>query len=185
MNRSMLVAVMVLGTACAHARKPEDVVSKIDAPPAPRAPRSQLEATVTTAPVGAATSPGEQGATKDLAAALAVLRDSTLLFGTDDWTITSDGSAKLAQVGLLLAAHPALAIRVEGNCDERGTEDYNLSLGQRRASAAKQYLLRMGARDGQIGTISYGEERPKEQGHDQSAWSRNRRDDIVVTGGAR
>jgi peptidoglycan-associated lipoprotein len=72
-----------------------------------------------------------------------------------------------------------LNLRIEGNCDERGSEEYNIALGQRRADAAKKYLLRMGERGTQISTISYGEDRPRAKGHDEDAWRQNRRDDFI------
>jgi peptidoglycan-associated lipoprotein len=69
---------------------------------------------------------------------------------------------------------------VEGHCDERGTEQYNLALGDRRANSAKDYLVTLGVDAGRIRTVSYGEERPFEEGHDDSAWSQNRRAHLVL-----
>ena len=69
---------------------------------------------------------------------------------------------------------------VEGHCDERGTEQYNLALGDRRANSAKEYLVTLGIDAGRIRTVSYGEERPFEEGHDDSAWSQNRRAHLVL-----
>jgi peptidoglycan-associated lipoprotein len=74
---------------------------------------------------------------------------------------------------------PDRDIRVEGNCDERGTREYNLALGQRRADAAKQYLVNLGVDGSRITTISYGNERPRALGDDEAAWKENRRDDLV------
>src|SRR2546426_10726732 len=74
---------------------------------------------------------------------------------------------------------PDRDIRVEGNCDERGTREYNLALGQRRADAAKQYLVNLGVDGSRITTISYGNERPRALGDDEAAWKANRRDDLV------
>jgi len=70
-------------------------------------------------------------------------------------------------------------IRIEGNCDERGTREYNLALGQRRADAAKQYLVNLGLDASRITTISYGKERPRALGNDEESWKENRRDDLV------
>ncbi len=83
----------------------------------------------------------------------------------------------------LLQAHPKLAIQVAGNCDERGSEEYNLALGERRAASAKRYLVAHGIAAGRVGIISYGKERPADPGHDEQAWARNRRDDFTVTHG--
>ena len=73
-------------------------------------------------------------------------------------------------------------IRIEGNCDERGSREYNLALGQRRAEAVKKVMTVLGVQDGRIETVSYGEEKPVGQGHDESAWAQNRRADIKYAG---
>ena len=73
-------------------------------------------------------------------------------------------------------------MRIEGNCDERGSREYNLALGQRRAEAVKKLITVMGVSDGRIETVSYGEEKPKAPGHDESAWAENRRADIKYAG---
>ena len=77
-----------------------------------------------------------------------------------------------------LAAHPDVSVRVEGNADERGSSEYNLALGQRRAQNTKRALVLGGAEEKQIETISYGEEKPRASGHDEASWSQNRRADI-------
>ncbi len=77
-----------------------------------------------------------------------------------------------------LSEHPDRNVRVEGNADERGSNEYNLALGQRRADGVKQMLVLGGAKAGQIETVSYGEEKPKATGHDEASWSQNRRSDI-------
>jgi peptidoglycan-associated lipoprotein len=75
-----------------------------------------------------------------------------------------------------------LRVRIEGNCDERGTAEYNLALGQRRADAAKKYLMNLGMDGSRIRTVSNGKEKPRAQGHDESAWRENRRDDVQPEG---
>ena len=77
-----------------------------------------------------------------------------------------------------LSEHPDRNVRVEGNADERGSNEYNLALGQRRADGVKQMLVLGGAKASQIETVSYGEEKPKATGHDEASWSQNRRSDI-------
>jgi peptidoglycan-associated lipoprotein len=74
--------------------------------------------------------------------------------------------------------HPAAKLRIEGNCDERGSREYNLALGQRRAEAVKHVMTVLGASGGNIETVSFGEEKPAAAGHDESAWAKNRRDDF-------
>jgi len=97
-----------------------------------------------------------------------------------------DSSELLPEVRAVLQAffdqvqqHPDQRIRIEGNCDERGTREYNLALGQRRAEAARKYLTDLGLPVDRITTISYGKEHPRVPGHDEEAWKQNRRDDLV------
>jgi len=84
----------------------------------------------------------------------------------------------------IFQAHPRLEIQIAGNCDERGSDEYNLALGERRASAAKRYLVAHGVAAERIDVVSYGKERPLDGGHGEEAWARNRRDDFAVTRGA-
>jgi len=79
-----------------------------------------------------------------------------------------------------LKNNPDIRIRIEGNCDERGTSEYNLALGERRADSAAKFLVSLGISPDRIETISYGEERPLALGHSEEAWAQNRRDDFVV-----
>lgn len=81
--------------------------------------------------------------------------------------------------GAYLAANPTVTLTVEGHADERGSREYNIALGERRANAVKNLLLAQGAHAGQIVTVSYGEERPLEMGSDESAWAQNRRAELV------
>jgi peptidoglycan-associated lipoprotein len=120
---------------------------------------------------------------KDLQAAIDDMKGTRIFFGYDDDGITPEGRAKLATIGDILYRHPNLRIRIEGNCDERGTEAYNLVLGQRRADSARKYLTSLGAGPQQVATVSYGAERPVQTGHTEQAWQQNRRDDFVVVAG--
>lgn len=79
-----------------------------------------------------------------------------------------------------LKRYSALAIRIEGHCDERGTTEYNLALGERRAKAAYDYLVSLGIEPSRLTIISYGEERPGDPGHNEAAWAKNRRDEFKV-----
>ena len=97
--------------------------------------------------------------------------------------LTSADLQLLQQKLTILQAHPQLVIQVAGNCDESGSDEYNMALGERRAAAAKRWLTAHGIADSRISIISYGEERPLDSGHDEAAWSKNRRDDFVVTRG--
>ena len=105
-------------------------------------------------------------------------------FAYDSAALTDTAKAVLdAKIGVL-NANPSVTLRVEGNTDERGSEEYNLALGQRRAAAAKRYLTDHGIADSRITIISYGEERPVATGHDEASWSQNRRDEFEITAGS-
>ena len=98
-----------------------------------------------------------------------------ILFDTDRFNIDAEDQATLQAQAQWLARYPARAITVEGHADERGTRDYNLALGERRANSAKNYLASVGVDAGRIQTVSYGKERPAAMGSDESAWAQNRR----------
>jgi len=104
-------------------------------------------------------------------------------FDLDKSNIRADDMGILDQKVAILQANPELRIRVAGHCDERGSDEYNLALGNRRAQAGKQYLVSHGIDASRIETQSWGEEKPLAQGHDESAWSQNRRDEFEVTSG--
>lgn len=104
----------------------------------------------------------------------------TVYFDYDKYTIRSDARGSLKANASWLKSNPGATIQVEGHCDERGTIEYNLALGERRANAAKNYLVRMGIDSSRLSTISYGEERPSATGSEESAWSQNRRAEFVV-----
>jgi peptidoglycan-associated lipoprotein len=110
----------------------------------------------------------------------ATLKADTVYFDFDSSTIKTSEDKKLEDVAAFLKGHKADALRVEGNCDERGTERYNLALGERRALAVREYLANLGVDPRQIVTVSYGALRPALKGHDEASWSKNRRDDFIV-----
>jgi peptidoglycan-associated lipoprotein len=76
--------------------------------------------------------------------------------------------------------NPSVKIQIEGHCDERGTVEYNLALGERRANSAKRYLSSLGLTVNRVSTISYGKEKPLDPGHNEEAWAKNRRDHFIV-----
>lgn len=98
-----------------------------------------------------------------------------VFFDTDQSTIREDGRQTLNRQAEWLKKYGNYQVTVEGHCDERGTREYNLALGERRANAARQYLVAQGIPASRIKTISYGKERPDPVGSDEAAWARNRR----------
>jgi peptidoglycan-associated lipoprotein len=102
-------------------------------------------------------------------------------FDFDKSDIRPDAEEILQRKVSVLREYPGVDLRIEGNCDERGSNEYNLALGQRRAEAVRRYLMSYGLEAGRFSTISYGEERPLDRAHNDEAWSLNRRDDFSVT----
>lgn len=103
----------------------------------------------------------------------------SVYFDFDKFEIKSEYNALIERQGKYLASKPTLAIRVEGNADERGGREYNLALGQKRAEAVVRALKVYGATDKQMEPVSFGSEKPKAMGHDEAAWAQNRRVDLA------
>ncbi len=101
--------------------------------------------------------------------------NDTIYFDTDRYNIDAQDQAALQTQAQWLQRYPQKRATVEGHADERGTRDYNLALGERRANSAKNYLVSLGIEPGRLATISYGKERPVALGSDESSWARNRR----------
>jgi peptidoglycan-associated lipoprotein len=107
------------------------------------------------------------------------IRDA--FFPFDSAVITPESQENLGMTAQWLQSHPMYRVMIEGHCDERGTEQYNLALGEKRAYDAREYLATLGIDAQRISTISYGKEKPFDPGHDESAWSKNRRAHVVLT----
>ncbi len=99
----------------------------------------------------------------------------TIYFDTDRFNVDSADAAALGAQAQWLQRYPAKRATIEGHCDERGTRDYNIALGERRANAAKNYLVGLGIDAARLSTVSYGKERPVALGSDEGSWSQNRR----------
>ena len=101
-------------------------------------------------------------------------------FDFDKSVLTEDGRKTCEVVADYLTKHPKAKLLIEGHCDERGTAEYNLALGERRATAVMTYLVSLGVPKATLSTISFGEERPLDSGHDEAAWAKNRRAHFVL-----
>lgn len=97
-------------------------------------------------------------------------------FDFDAYTLKDESRETLNKHADWLNKNQKLTVTIEGNCDERGTAEYNLALGERRATEAKKYLVKLGVAEKRVNTVSYGEERPLDPGHNETAWAKNRRD---------
>ena len=159
-------------TGCAK-KKPADL------PPPPSSGLSETgSSTGSDSGIGSANAPGSRG---DF---LAQAGTDTVHFATDSRDIDGEAQAILRRQAQWLAKFPRVRVTIEGHCDERGTREYNLGLGDRRANAAKDYLAANGVDASRMSVISYGKERPAAQGSDEGAWAENRRAVTVVPDGA-
>jgi peptidoglycan-associated lipoprotein len=101
-------------------------------------------------------------------------------FALDRSDVRPGERSKIEAVASHLKSNPTHKVRVEGHCDERGTEGYNLALGERRALSVREYLINLGIATDRVATLSYGEARPADPGHKESAWAKNRRDEFIL-----
>jgi len=164
--RSSVSALLVLGLVAGCGKK------TMKAPPPPPAPPVQAEPTPQPPPPPPSPPPPPPAPTKvDL---------SDAFFDFDSYTLRDDARNALTDDGKQLVGATRVSVTVEGHCDERGTNDYNLALGQKRADAAKDFLVSYGVDGARVSTISYGETRPFDLGHDETAWAKNRRAHLVA-----
>ncbi|MDR2173048.1 MAG: peptidoglycan-associated lipoprotein Pal [Burkholderiales bacterium] len=111
-----------------------------------------------------------------------ILSRRSVFFEFDSYVVEDQYRALVEAHARYLVSHPAARMVLQGHADERGTHEYNLALGQRRADAVKRMMMLLGARESQIETVSFGKEKPRNPGHDETAWAENRRTDIVYVG---
>jgi peptidoglycan-associated lipoprotein len=148
--------------------------------PKPAAPPASDAASTTSGGAGDASAAAGANADSEAAGPQAgLLATRVVYFDFDSSEIKGAGTDVVAAHAKYLASHAAIRVRLEGHTDERGSREYNIGVGERRAQAVRRALLLQGATDAQISTVSYGEERPAVSGHDEAAWAKNRRVEIV------
>ena len=158
-KKLLVVASMVLGLSLASCADDDQAVEEPVQPSATEEP---------------ATPPDGDGSAMNFAA-------ETIFFAFDDYTISMDGQDRLNQLSDHMKSSGSAVVQIEGHCDERGSIEYNLALGERRAQSVKNYLVQLGIDPARVTTISYGEEKPSVEGHDESAWSKNRRSEFILS----
>lgn len=192
-NAVVVVLVAVVMTAgCAKqdvVKKDEGIVPVVDVKKIESATKSNETKSDTTlskqavAPPVAQSAPAPVSAQQPQKTSSDEVMPSTLekiYFDFDSSSLSESSRSLLVKNATVLAKEAAAKIRIEGNCDERGSAEYNLALGERRAKAAHQYLVTMGIKPDRLSIISYGKEKPAVQGSDEAAWAKNRRDEFVV-----
>jgi peptidoglycan-associated lipoprotein len=162
LSRSLLIASAVIALAACSKKPPAQL------PPAPggtgdTAGMSSSPAT----PAGP-----RKGSQEDFVASVASDR---IFFGLDQYDVDAEDQATLQSQAAWLQQNPTVRVTIEGHADERGTRDYNIALGERRANAAKNYLASLGIAPSRMTTVSYGKERPAALGSDEASWAQNRR----------
>jgi peptidoglycan-associated lipoprotein len=164
--------------ACASRPKPEPVVPE---KPAPVVQPAEPAKPYTPPPAPAQPIGPIPGSTQDFVVNIGDL----IYFDTDEYVVRSDAQPLLAGQAQWLNRYPAVKVRIEGNADERGTREYNLALGARRANAVRDFLVAQGVSGSRIETLSYGKERPIDAGTTEEAWAKNRNARTALTDGAR
>ncbi|WP_242128387.1 peptidoglycan-associated lipoprotein Pal [Sphingobium sp. Sx8-8] len=159
LSRPLLMATAIVALAACSKKPPKE----LPPPPADTSAQTSTPAT-SSGPV--------KGSQEDFVASVTSDR---VLFGTDQYDIDAQDQQILQSQAAWLQQNPNVRVTIEGHCDERGTRDYNIALGERRANAAKNYLASLGIDSSRITTVSYGKERPAALGSDEAAWAQNRR----------
>ncbi|MGH8800416.1 MAG: peptidoglycan-associated lipoprotein Pal [Casimicrobiaceae bacterium] len=181
MNKSLIgVMAALLLAACSTTPKEPGGAPVDERNPTPGTPGAATSGSTSGSVAGTA----NQGAglTNPLRDPNNILSKRSVYFDFDSYAIKDDYKSLLEAHARYLQANRNAHMTVEGNTDERGSREYNIALGQRRADAAKRMMLLFGATDPQIDTVSFGKEKPKNPGHDESAWAENRRDDLSYRG---
>ena len=185
-SRTLIAAVVMMTMIAACAKKTPPVARPMSppsnasggsvTPPPPAPPKPIIEE-----PVSVPSMPETDISSKSLDD---LNRDSPLrplFFELDSADVSASGQQVLQENAAVLKKYPTWQVTIEGHCDERGTAEYNLALGERRAVSAKNYLVSLGVAADRIKTVSYGKEFPFDPGHDDSAWAKNRRAHFVIT----
>ena len=174
MKKLVISALLVSLLAACASQKPKEIAAETK--PAP-----VVEAPVAAAPAAesiAAPAPVAPVAVDPLNDPSSILAKRSVYYPFDV-SVVQDADKPVVQAhAKYLSEHANRKVRLEGNCDERGSDEYNLALGQRRADGVKKMLLVGGAKESQIEAVSYGEEKPKATGHEETSWSQNRRTDL-------
>lgn len=159
----------VVQTAPVQAEAPKQEAPKVEV-----APKAEPEAPKPVEPVKAAEGQGAK-------ASAAQLAFEAIYFDFDNADLRQDARDVLSKnAEILLKANNNTKIKIEGHCDERGSAEYNLALGERRAKSALQYLITLGVPSDRLSIISYGKEKPAVEGHDEAAWAKNRRGEFAI-----
>lgn len=164
LSRTLIAATAVIALAACSKKPPKQL------PPAPVDNSAGMGSQ--TGGTGTSTGTVRKGSQEDFMASVASDR---IFFGLDQYDVDAQDQATLQSQAAWLQQNPSVRVTIEGHADERGTRDYNIALGERRANATKNYLASLGVAPSRMTTVSYGKERPAALGSDEAAWAQNRR----------
>jgi peptidoglycan-associated lipoprotein len=162
---TIAAAAALLVTGCAH-KKPAEVVAAKPANIAPTAKLAEAEEL----------DPAEAQAARDFDA---LVKGMVVHFEFNKYELSSESRARLEKLSYAMRKLPKARLRISGHCDERGTEEYNLALGHKRAEIARDYMLKLGVAENRVETVSYGDQVPAVAGSTEEAWAANRRDEFT------
>jgi peptidoglycan-associated lipoprotein len=171
---SIAVATLVAACGTQEAKKDVPVADRTTAPTQPQQPTGQTGTTTPTQQTAITGNP--------LTDPNNILSKRSVYFDFDSNVVKDEFRPVVQAHAKYMVEKKDAKVRVEGNCDERGSREYNLALGQRRAEAVKKVMTVLGVQEGRIETVSFGEEKPADPGHDEAAWAKNRRGDIKYVG---
>lgn len=184
---TLATAVVLVAMVAACAKKPAPIARPMPPPgestnalpPTPPAPPRPVDEPIPVPPEPSDIMAGDLPGDLDSLNRSGVLKP--VFFPLDSSDVDADGQIVLQENAELMRQNPRWQVTIEGHCDERGTAEYNLALGERRALSARTYLVSLGIPAERVRTVSYGKEFPFEPGHDEAAWSKNRRAHFVIT----
>ncbi len=180
---TLSMAALVAGGCASNEtmKKEEPVAATVKSEPVIAA-QAKAEAPTAAAPVAPATEAPKMAEAQTVKASAVAAALETVYFDFDKSDLRQDSRDVLYKnAELLLKVQPDAKVKIEGHCDERGSAEYNLALGERRAKSAMQYLVTLGVKADRVSIISYGKEKPAVDGHDDAAWAKNRRAEFVIT----
>lgn len=183
--RNWILGAIFLALLAGCSSNPQQTAPVEDRTPATTAPPSSGGTTTggtTGSGVTGSTGPGTTAAVNPLRDPNNILSRRSVFFDYDSFAVKDEFRGIVEAHARYLQSHPDTRMTLQGNTDERGSREYNIALGQKRADAVRQLMRVLGARDTQIETVSFGKEKPRNQGHDEGAWAENRRADVVYAG---
>jgi len=178
MNKSLFAALLALCVVACQSTPPKEEGAPVeDRTPSTGTAGATTSGTTSGGVAGTATRGGNP--LKDPGS---VLSKRTVYFDFDSYVVKDEYKPLIEAHARYLQANRGTRMTVQGNADERGSREYNIALGQRRADAVKKMMMLYGAGEVQIETVSFGKEKPRVEGHDEGAWAQNRRDEIIYVG---